>query len=216
MVNWNKEAVILLAKEFQSRADFATNWPEAFRSAKENGWLDDVHEAIGYSDPRFQYSDEEILSVASKYHSQREFIEKERQTYNLAVRRGLLDRACAKMDKTPGASDNNAVYIWKVVGEYFEGNAVYKIGITSARLGMQRVNASDNSHCFSAMAADRDIDIEHAFKSLCPRHFPVLICRRICPICTLQALTAATLAALCRRHIDSVLTVWGKNAVIAR
>lgn len=26
----------------------------------------------------------------------------------------------------------------------------------------------------------------------------------------------ATLATLCRRHIGSVLTVWGKNAVIAR
>jgi hypothetical protein len=77
-------------------------------------------------------------------------------------------------------------------------------------------NAGDNSHCFSATAADRDIDIEHAFKSLCPRHFPVLIYWRLCTICALQALTAATLATLCRRHIDSVLTVWGKNAVIAR
>jgi hypothetical protein len=76
-------------------------------------------------------------------------------------------------------------------------------------------NASDNSPCFPATSADRDIDIEHAFKSLCPGHFPVLICQRLCLICILQALSAAALATLRRRHIDSVLTLWGKNAVIA-
>ena len=77
-------------------------------------------------------------------------------------------------------------------------------------------DAGDNFHCCAATIADIDIDLEYAFKSLRPGHFPVLLYWRLCTICALQALTAATLATLCRRHIDSVLTVWGKNAVIAR
>ena len=76
-------------------------------------------------------------------------------------------------------------------------------------------DASDNFHCSAATTANRDIDIKHTFKSLRPGHFPMLICWRLCAICTLQALSTTTLATLRRRHIDSVLTVWGKNAVIA-
>ena len=36
-------------------------------------------------------------------------------------------------------SDNDAIYIWRAVGEYFNGNPVYKIGVTSARLETKRI-----------------------------------------------------------------------------
>jgi hypothetical protein len=40
----------------------------------------------------------------------------------------------------------------------------------------QRIfDASDNFHCCAATTADRDIDIKHAFKSLRPGHFSMLI-----------------------------------------
>ena len=76
-------------------------------------------------------------------------------------------------------------------------------------------DAGNNFHSCAATTAGRDIDLKHAFKSLRPGHFPMFICRRLCAICTLQALSTTTLATLRRRHIDSVLTVGGKNAVIA-
>lgn len=141
-LEWTKEAVVALAREFRTRSLFAESWPEAFNAAKKNGWLDVVHEAIGYVDPRFQYSDDDLLSVAERYKSQREFIEKERQAYNCLVRRRLLDRACEHMEKSAGISDNNAIYIWRVVGQYFNGKPVYKLGITSARLGMLRITTA--------------------------------------------------------------------------
>ena len=37
-------------------------------------------------------------------------------------------------------SDNNAIYIWRSVGEYFNGKPVYKVGVTSERLGVKRIN----------------------------------------------------------------------------
>jgi hypothetical protein len=38
------------------------------------------------------------------------------------------------------ATDNDAVYIWRSVGETFNGTPVYKVGITSARLDDKRIN----------------------------------------------------------------------------
>jgi hypothetical protein len=36
-------------------------------------------------------------------------------------------------------TDNNVIYIWKVVGSAVNGSAVYKIGTTSRRLGLKRI-----------------------------------------------------------------------------
>jgi len=37
-------------------------------------------------------------------------------------------------------SDNNVIYIWEAIDEFFNGEQVYKIGVTSARLGEARIH----------------------------------------------------------------------------
>lgn len=55
--------------------------------------------------------------------------------YKLAGKRGITDKVCKHMDDGP-LSDNNVVYIWGVK----EIPCVYKIGVTSERLGLERVD----------------------------------------------------------------------------
>ncbi len=47
----------------------------------------------------------------------------------------------------PG-TDNNLLYIWKVVGKTYHGNPIYKIGITSKRLGETRIANVAREHNF--------------------------------------------------------------------
>jgi hypothetical protein len=43
---------------------------------------------------------------------------------------------------------NDVIYIWQAVGQYFNGNPVYKIGVTSERLGVQRIRQVSKSSGF--------------------------------------------------------------------
>ena len=63
-------------------------------------------------------------------------------------------------------SDKDAVYIWRAVNERYNGNPVYKIGITSARLGKQRIiegawsSGSKAKLVIMAHAPGKAVDIE--------------------------------------------------------
>lgn len=54
------------------------------------------------------------------------------------MRKGWLDAMCSHMEDR-ATSDSNAVYIWRAVGAWFNGKQVFKIGITSQRLGLERI-----------------------------------------------------------------------------
>ena len=49
-------------------------------------------------------------------------------------------------------SDNNVIYIWEAIDEFFNGEQVYKIGVTSARLGEARIH-----QCAKASGKDANI-----------------------------------------------------------
>jgi hypothetical protein len=49
----------------------------------------------------------------------------------------LRGRGCPKC--TEYGTNNDAIYIWKALGHFHDGEQVYKIGITSARLSTQRI-----------------------------------------------------------------------------
>ena len=43
-------------------------------------------------------------------------------------------------------SDDDVIYIWKAVGETYRGEQLYKVGVTSERLGSDRISQVANLH----------------------------------------------------------------------
>ncbi len=82
-----------------------------------------------------------ILKEASKYKRMSEFRYKCVTAYYHMKKLNLYDKVAAKMEKPKSHMDNDCVYVWEVVGHYgLCGSKIYKIGVTSWRLGHRRIN----------------------------------------------------------------------------
>lgn len=98
---------------------------------------------------------------ALRYSNRAAFQNGSRAAYLVAFRQGWLDDICGHMERLGG--DFDAIYIWKHVGAKHRRRSVYKIGVTSARLGDQRINLCTNRN---GMEAELVIlaDVQEALK----------------------------------------------------
>lgn len=85
----------------------------------------------------FDLPDEAVIAEGQKYATRKEFERGCESAYQVACKRKLIDKIGFAENNLP--SDDDAIYIWRAVGQYFNGEAVYKIGVTSARLGKTRI-----------------------------------------------------------------------------
>jgi len=95
------------------------------------------------------WTDEMLIADAKRFETRCKWQRESKAAYLSALRRNLLDVCCAHMERA-GGTDNDAVYIWKAIGQFFNGEQVYKIGVTSARLGEIRVLQCANEADFDA------------------------------------------------------------------
>jgi len=99
--------------------------------------------------PALKWTEEKLIADALKYKTRNEWKRESNCAYQAALKRDLLDVCCGHMESA-GSTDNDAVYIWKAIGQFYNGNQVYKIGVTSARLGEIRVLQCANEADFDA------------------------------------------------------------------
>jgi len=146
---WTKELVTAEALKYQTRAEFLKGSHGAYEKSRIEGWLDEV---CGHMVRKIKWTKELVAEEALKYQTRGEFCKGSRGAYNKAMIEGWLDDVCSHMvpGVKGGSSDNDAVYIWKALGEEFNGKPVYKIGITSARLEDVRINKVANASGFQA------------------------------------------------------------------
>jgi hypothetical protein len=88
---------------------------------------------------QISWTDEMLQAEAEKYQTRMDFVRESYNAYQRAAKRGLLDQICGHMQEGL-RSDDDVIYIWRALGETYRGEQLYKIGVTSERLGDIRIS----------------------------------------------------------------------------
>lgn len=131
---WTEDAIRAEAAKYRSKKDFQRN-STAENAARNLGILDD----LGFTRPlqyRFKWTEAAIRAEAAKYQTKGEFEKFARGASERARLTGIID-TLGLLEYPP--SDNDTIYIWRALGQRFNGDPVYKIGVTSSRLGHDRI-----------------------------------------------------------------------------
>ena len=129
--NWTIELLQKEANKYNYRGEFQLNSFNAYDSAKSRGLLDAIcsHMKSKYK----TWTDDRIKEEASKYETIDEFRKLSSGAYQSAKYRKIMANVTSHMHKK--MSDNDTIYIYNTK----EMPSVYKIGVTSNRLGTQRI-----------------------------------------------------------------------------
>jgi hypothetical protein len=129
----NDDAVLVEGRKYASRSEFQKQAGAAYRVARKRKLLDQLYPSK-YGD---WSSDAAVIAEGLKYSTRSDFHRHSLTAFEAASSRGLLDKILpVSLERT----DNDAIYIWRAVGQHYNGNPVYKIGVTSTRLGTVRIN----------------------------------------------------------------------------
>jgi len=137
---WTLENLQAEALKYDNKADFREKSNPAFLIASRKKVLDQIcsHMVAGKLPNGHWHIKANCAQEALKYTNRREFSLANSSAYHGADTNGWLEEICAHMDFNP-SSDGDAVYLWRAVGQFFNGLQIYKFGITSARLEQRRI-----------------------------------------------------------------------------
>lgn len=131
---WTDAELLTQAREYGSRAELERKAKSLYQRLYRRGLLNQLWS----STMRDWSKDEDVLAEGAKYRCRTDFAIGAIGAYVVARKRGLLDRISFPEGRA-NSRDNDAIYIWRAVGQHYNGHPVYKIGVTSARLGTRRI-----------------------------------------------------------------------------
>ena len=131
-----KESCRESALQYKSRRQWELGDYGAERAAQKYGWIDFCcqHMAGKKQKPANYWTKQRCLERAKDFTSRKEWGVTCEGSYRKAVRNGWVEECAAHMDFAYGASDADVVYIWQDAE-----SGLHKIGITSDRVGEQRI-----------------------------------------------------------------------------
>jgi hypothetical protein len=132
--SWNYESLRAKLSEFSSREELLENDPKVLDTAYRK--YPELLEEF-YGKP-FRYTKEILRDLMKNYSSRSEFSKSYGGGY------AHCHKNCPELldEFYPGyknGHNNDVIYIWRAVGQFFNGNPVYKIGVTSSSKGMWRI-----------------------------------------------------------------------------
>ena len=93
---WDFESIKGDAGKYSSRTEFSKKSPEAYSSAKQNGWLNYVCSHMKHANIKWTL---ELLKLeAKKYKTRKSFQNNSRNAYESSRTQGLLDEICSHME----------------------------------------------------------------------------------------------------------------------
>lgn len=136
---WTRERVAEVSQLYETRSAMLQGphqW--ALKAARKNGWLDVLPPVKKQVRASGYWTFERCQLEASKHQVCRRFMKESMGGYQAAWRNGWLDQICSHM-VDGSASDGDCFYLWRAIGAYFNGEPVYKFGVTSTRLKVTRI-----------------------------------------------------------------------------
>lgn len=135
---WTVTKCAASAAAFTSRAAWSRHDRKAYSAASVHGWLDVCCAHMppsAHKHKRGSWTEEKVMASAGNYPNPTTWYTEDSPAYYAAMRLGVLDKATAHMTYKVPKTDADVVYLLCIC----EDEHVYKIGITSARLGRKRV-----------------------------------------------------------------------------
>lgn len=128
---WDVDKVKIEALKYTSRSDFQRSSIGAWDASKRLGIREEVCSHM--IRPNIKWTEDAIREEALKYTVREELKKCNKSAYNKASGLGILVSVCAHMENGLKC-DDDSLYLWQV-----PGTDIYKIGVTSARLGIERI-----------------------------------------------------------------------------
>lgn len=145
--HWTVERCIAEAKKYSTASEFMNGSSGAYDASVRLGVYTECSAHMkSPQKPKKYWSKKKCLLEAMKFSCRSDFAKSSAYAYQKCIAFGCLEDACRHMDRPK--SDSNIFYIWKTSHFSSDGVPVYKIGVTSKRLGMKRIN-----HCKGSLSS---------------------------------------------------------------
>lgn len=132
-VAFTEEDIIEEASLYETRVDFKRGSPNHYSAANRLGLMDELIPHKQLRDLTYDFCKQEL----SKYSSITEVRKEDESLWEKSHKLGLFEEL--GMESSGTVSDNDAIYVIKTPLRV-DGNVVYKVGVTSVKLGDTRVN----------------------------------------------------------------------------
>jgi len=139
----NKYTLLEISKEaltHSRRSDFEHNSQQMYDSACRQGLIDSICSHMG---KKYQsiWNKDTIAREALQYTTRKAFAVGSKTAYQVALKLDIVNGVCEHMVTGDIPSDNDCLYIWRI-----KDTNIYKIGITSQKLGYERINRVSGYH----------------------------------------------------------------------
>lgn len=137
-IKWTEDSLRAEATKYSTKTEFCKKNGGAYKAARVRfpGLLDKLF--VNRKAGRTYWTRERLATEAAKYSTKAEFARGSFSAYMATIVRfpKWMDEL---FENQPRYTDANVLYVWRVKGVMFNEQPVFKIGVTSRRLGKQRI-----------------------------------------------------------------------------
>jgi hypothetical protein len=125
---WNDQLVRQESTKYTTRTEFAKGSPAAYNAARRLKIIDQLYPSLLKS-----WTEDEVRKIAKTCSSKKDLKRVCATAYNAALRLNIIDDL---FKNQPQVAERDCVYMWSVKDE----PGLYKVGITSHKMGEYRIN----------------------------------------------------------------------------